>query len=284
MTALLQTPILQAFIITLREGLEAFLIVAISLAYLRKSGRHALTRAVYVGIVTALAISVVGGYLLYYASNKEFLEGPLAIVAAVSVLWMVVHMWRAGRYMKRDIEGRLGQSDQAAAGAFVAVFLFTVLMISREGMETAMLLMQLQATLTLAIGGAAGVLGAAGLAWLWSRYGHRVNLTLFFQVTAIFLFVFVVQLLIRGVHEMSEQGFLGSFSEGIHNATESWGPDSPIGHALTYLLVIAPAAWLAGARLFGGRKADGQCPMADGQYPVTNGQYPMPNAQARIHN
>ena len=254
MTALLQTPILQAFIITLREGLEAFLIVAISLAYLRKSGRHALARAVYVGIAAALAISVIGGYLLYYASNKEFLEGPLAIVAAVSVLWMVVHMWRAGRYMKRDIEGRLGQFDEAAAGAFVAVFLFTVLMISREGMETAMLLMQLQTTLTLAIGGAAGVLGAAGLAWLWSRYGHRVNLTLFFQVTAIFLFVFVVQLLIRGVHEMSEQGFLGPFSERIHNATESWGPDSPIGHALTYLLLIAPAAWLAGARLFGRRQ------------------------------
>lgn len=251
MTAFLQTPILQAFIITLREGLEAFLIVAISLAYLRKSGRDALVRAVYAGIAAATAISLVGGYLLYYAANKEFLEGPLAIVAAVSVLWMVTHMWRAGRYMKRDIEGRLGQSSDAAVGAFVAVFLFTVLMISREGMETAMLLMQLQTTVNLAIGGAAGVLGAAGLAWLWSRYGHRVNLGLFFQVTAIFLFVFVVQLLIRGVHEMSEQGFLGPISEAVHNATESWGPDSPIGHMLTYLLVIAPAAWLGLVKVFG---------------------------------
>ena len=247
------TPIFQAFIITLREGLEAFLIVAISLAYLRKTDRDALARAVYTGIAAALAISVVGGYLLYFASNKEWLEGPLAIVAAASVLWMVIHMWRAGRYMKRDIEGRLGRSEQAGMGAFVAVFLFTVLMISREGMETALLLMQLQTTMNLAIGAAAGVVGAAGLAWLWSRYGHRVNLTLFFQVTAIFLFVFVVQLLVRGVHELSEQGFLGPFSEAIHNATESWGPDSPIGHALTYLLAIAPASWLVVAKLFGRR-------------------------------
>src|SRR5262245_56372612 len=104
------TPTLQAFVITLREGLEAFLIVAISLAYLRKSGREALTRAVYTGIAGGFAVSVVGGYLLFNASNQEFLEGPLAIVAALSVAWMVAHMWRAGRYMKRDIEGRLGQS------------------------------------------------------------------------------------------------------------------------------------------------------------------------------
>ena len=247
------TPILQAFIITLREGLEAFLIVAISLAYLRKTGQDALVRAVYVGIAAALAVSVVGGYLLYFAANKEWMEGPLALVAAVSVLWLVIHMWRAGRYMKREIEGRLDQSNRTATGAFVGVFLFTALMISREGMETALLLMQLQTTANLAIGGAAGVLGAAGLAWLWSRYGHRVNLTLFFQVTAIFLFVFVVQLLVRGVHEMSEQHYLGPLSEAIHDATESWGPDSTVGHVLTYLLAIAPASWLVMAKLFGGR-------------------------------
>src|SRR5215210_6578795 len=108
---------LQAFVITLREGLEAFLIVAISLAYLRKSGRAELTRAVHVGIITALAISVVGGYLLYNASNQELLEGPLALLAAVSVTWMVVHMWRAGRRMKGDIEGHLASSSGRAGMA-----------------------------------------------------------------------------------------------------------------------------------------------------------------------
>src|SRR5438128_444134 len=82
------------------------------------------------------------------------------------------------------------------------------------------------------------------VAWLWSRFGHRVNLGLFFQVTAIFLFVFVAQLTIQGVHEMSEQNFLGSFSAVIHERTEAWGPDSPFGHLLTYLLVILPMGWL----------------------------------------
>jgi high-affinity iron transporter len=241
---------LQALVITLREGIEAFLIVAISLTYLRKSGQDALAAAVRWGIAAAAAISLLGGYILYHAANQEWLEGPLALVAAASVTWMVVHMWRAGRRMKGDIEGHLRTSAaRPRAAAFAGVFLFTLLMVSREGMETALLLMQLRQTLHLALGAMLGVAGAAVLSWLWTRYGHRVNLGLFFQVTAIFLFVFVVQLVIFGVHEMSEQHYL-PFSEPLHAATESWGPDSPFGHTLTYLLVILPAGWLALKALF----------------------------------
>jgi high-affinity iron transporter len=243
----------QAFVITLREGLEAFLVVAISLSYLRQSGRAQLTSAVHWGIAVALGVSALGGWLLLHAANQEWLDGPLAVVAAVSVLWMVVHMWRSGRRMKGDIEGHLRQSSaRVGGGAFLGVFLFTLLMVSREGMETALLLMQLRETMHLAIGAFAGVLGAAAFAWLWSRYGHRVNLSLFFQVTAIFLVVFVAQLMIRGVHEMSEQNLL-PWSESIHTATEAWGPDSPFGHLLTYLLLILPLAWLTIKGLFSKR-------------------------------
>src|SRR5580765_7111800 len=234
----------QALVITLREGFEAFLIIAISLAYLRKSGRARLIPAVHWGIAAAIAASVLGGYALFNAPNQELLDGPLAIVAAASVTWMIVHMWRAGRRMKGDIEGRL-QSSSARPGtaAFTGVFLFTLLMVSREGVETALLLMQLRETVHLVLGAAAGVLGAAGVAWLWSQYGRRVNLGLFFQATAIFLFVFVVQLVIQGGHEMAEQGFL-PFSDIIHTSTEAWGPDSAFGHLLTYLLVILPLGWV----------------------------------------
>ena len=235
---------LQASIITLREGLEAFLIVAISLSFLRKSGRVALVSAVHWGIGVAAVVSAVGGYVLYNAANQEWLEGPLAMAAAVSVTWMTVHMWRTGRRMKSDIEVRLESSSaRAGTAAFAGVFLFTVLMISREGLETALLLMQLRETLHLALGAAAGVAGAAAMAWLWSRYGRRVNLGLFFQATAIFLFVFVVQLTIQGMHEMAEQGFL-PYSDIIHARTEAWGPDSAFGHLLTYLLVILPLGWV----------------------------------------
>lgn len=235
---------LQALIITLREGIEAFLIVALILAYLRKTGHTDLVKAVHWGIATALVLSATGGYLLYHAANQEWLEGPLAIVAAVSVASLTVHMWRAGKHMKGEIEGHLRKSSQRVGmGAFVGVFLFTLLMISREGMETALLLMQLRETLNLLFGAAVGLAGAAGVAWLWSRYGHLVNLSLFFQVTAIFLMVFVVQLFIQGVHEMSEANFL-PYSEFIHASTEGFGPDSSFGHLMTYLLVLLPLAWL----------------------------------------
>jgi high-affinity iron transporter len=235
---------LQAFVITLREGIEAFLIVGISLAYLRKSGRAELTAAVRAGIAVALGVSALGGYLLYRAENQEWLEGPLAIVAALSVTTLTVHMWRAGRRMKGEIEQRLLSSSQrAGAAAFMGVMLFTTLMISREGMETALLLLQLRQTSELVVGALLGVAGAGFVAWLWTKLGHRVNLPLFLQMTAIFLFVFVVQLFIGGIHEMAEQNFL-PFSEPIHAATESWGPDSAFGHLLTYLLVILPFGWL----------------------------------------
>ena len=241
---------LQALVITLREGLEAFLIVAISLSYLRQSGRQALVSAVHWGIAAAVAVSALGGYILYHAANQEWLDGPLALLAAASVSWMVVHMWRAGRRMKGDIEGRLrASSARPGAAAFLGVFLFTLLMVSREGMETALLLMQLRSTLHLVAGAALGVAGAAGVAWLWSRYGRRVNLALFFQATAIFLFVFVVQLVIAGAHEMAEQQYL-PYSQIIHESTEAWGPDSAFGHVLTYLLVLLPLGWLGMKALF----------------------------------
>ena len=243
----------QAFVITLREGLEAFLIVAISLSYLKKSGRAQLASAVHWGIAVAIAVSLIGGYLLYNAANQEWLDGPLAMIAAASVSWMIVHMWRSGRRMKGDIEGHLQSSvARPATAAFAGVFFFTLLMVSREGMETALLLLQLRETLHLAAGATVGILCAAGVASLWSRYGPRVNLALFFQVTAIFLFVFVVQLVIAGTHEMSEQSML-PYSEILNEWTEAWGPDSQFGHLLTYLLVLLPFSWLIVQKVFMGR-------------------------------
>jgi high-affinity iron transporter len=129
-------------------------------------------------------------------------------------------------------------------------------MITREGMETALLMGTLISQNSAAdiIGGAAaGVLCAAFVAWLWSRYGHRVNLALFFQVTAVFLAVFVVQLFIYGFHELTEANLFPG-SEPLHWATEPYGPDGRYGQFISYLLVLLPLGWLAFAALFGGRK------------------------------
>jgi high-affinity iron transporter len=245
---------IQAFVITLREGLEAFLIVAISLAYLRKTKRGELVPAVQWGIAASIAVSIGAGLLLATARNQSLWEGVLGILAAFLVASLTVHMWRAGRHMKKDIEGRLAASSvRTGAAAFWGVFGFTVLMITREGMETAMLmnalLFQVKAV-NIVAGAAGGTLVAACIAFLWSRFGHRVNLARFFQVTAIFLLVFVVQLLIYGFHELAEANVLPN-SAALHGATEPYGPDGVYGHYLTYLLVALPLGWLVISSLFG---------------------------------
>jgi high-affinity iron transporter len=246
----------QAFVITLREGIEAFLIIAISLAYLRKTGRRELIPAIHWGIGTSILLSIGAGLLLAQARNQALWEGILAIVAAFLVASLTVHMWRAGRHMKREIEGKLAASSvKNGKAAFWGVFFFTLLMITREGMETAMLmnalLFQVRA-LNIVAGAVAGTLIAAFIAFLWSRYGHRVNLARFFQVTAVFLLVFVVQLLIYGFHELAEAHVLPN-SETLHWATEPYGPDGIYGQYLTYLLVALPLGWLALASLFGSK-------------------------------
>ena len=247
----------QAFVITLREGLEAFLIVAISIAYLRKSGRHQLVPAVHWGIAVSVLASIGAAILFQRASNQALWEGVLALTAAVLVASLIVHMWRHAKKLKREIEARLESSAmrtgiKAAAG----VFAFTLLMITREGMETAMLmgtlLFQIRAADVIA-GAAAGTVCAAVVAWLWSRYGHRVNLALFFQVTAVFLSVFVVQLLIYGFHELTEANIF-PYSEPLHTATEPYGPDGRYGQYLSYLLVLLPVGWLLVAGLRGGKR------------------------------
>lgn len=238
---------LQAFVITFREGLEAFLIIAISLAFLRKSGSRHLVPAVQWGIAVSVVLSVLAGWLFSRASNQALWEGVLALVAAVSVASLTVHMWRTARRIKGEIEGQLNQSAQLTGNrAWLGVFLFTLLMISREGMETALLMgtliFQVRA-LDIIMGAAAGTLLAAAVSWLWSRYGHRVNLGLFFQVTAIFLLIFVVQLLIYGFHELTEANLFPG-SERLHWATEPYGPDGVYGQYLTYMLIAVPLTWL----------------------------------------
>ena len=244
---------LQAFVITLREGLEAFLIVAISLAYLRKTGRNALIPAVHWGIAASIVVSIGAGILLAQAANQALWEGVLALVAAALVGTLIVHMWRAGKHMKRDIEGRLEASSvKTGSAAFLGVFGFTLLMITREGMETALLMNALifqLASYDILTGAILGTVIAAAIAWLWTKYGRRVNLAQFFQVTAVFLVVFVVQLVIYGVHELSEANIFPG-SQPWHDATEPYGPDGIYGQYLTYLLVALPLGWLIVSNAF----------------------------------
>lgn len=238
----------QAFVITLREGIEAFLIVAISISYLRQTGREAFLPAAYWGVAVSVVTSALSGYFFSLASNQAFWEGTLAIVASLLVATLVIHVWRTARMLKNQIQVRLDSVARSRSfrAAWWGVFLFIVIMVTREGMEAALLfgtlMFQMKAPQIL-LGALLGIFAAAGLAFIWSRYGHLVNLPRFFQATAVFLLVFVGQLLIYGVHELAEANVLPN-STVIHDATEVYGPAGVYGQWLTFALVALPMAWL----------------------------------------
>jgi high-affinity iron transporter len=239
---------LEMLIITMREGIEAFLIIAIMAAYLKKTGRHALLPAVWWGTGVAVVLSVAVSFIFAKASNKPLWEGVLAAIAAVLVASMVVYMWRAARHLRAQIGARLeAAAVKPGAAALLGVFAFVLLMITREGMETALLISTLifqNESRDLIIGALGGLALAALMAWAWSLYGHKVNLARFFQVTAVFLMVFVVQLVIYAFHEFTEANALPINNAYWHLVSEPYGPEGVYGIWLTYLMVIIPAAWL----------------------------------------
>src|SRR3954471_19351434 len=198
----------QILLVTLREGIEMFLIVAIAAAYLRKTGRAALLPAVAWGSATAVCASVVLGVWLAETAVTPKAESILALIAAALVISMVVYMLRAAKHLRRDIGDRLeAAAGRSGTGSWLALFLFVVFMITREGMETAFItasLFRQTETAPFVAGALAGLVLAAGLAFAWSRYGHRVDLALFFRVTSVFLLLFALQLLIYAFHEATE--------------------------------------------------------------------------------
>ncbi len=240
----------QGFTIALREGIEAFLIVALTLSYLRRTGRAALARAVYAAIGVSAAACAGAGFLFSKAANQSLWEGVLALAAAALVGSLLVYMKRVSKHLKKDIESRI--ESRAAVGdparAFWGVFAFALLMITREGMETVLLvataLFQLRSAAVVA-GLALGLLAAASVGFLWTRLGKNVDVRSILNVSAVFLSIFVVQLVLYGVHELAEARLFPS-SQAIHDATEILGPDGWIGHLLAYALAVIPTAWLAG--------------------------------------
>ena len=239
---------LPALIIVFREGFEAFLSVAIILAYLRKTGRDSLRPAVHWGI----GVSIVGSFALGYVLmriNQPLWEGILGLVAAVLVATFVIQVWRTAPHIKKDMETKLesASSKQTRTLAVLAVFGFTVLMITREGMEAALMLIQVRQSRFI-LGSLAGLAAAALMSWAWAHYGHRVNIRRFFQVTGMFLLLFTVQIIFYSLHELAEAGVLPN-SETFHNWSEPYSPEGLYGKWFTVGLVVVCGAWLAAISL-----------------------------------
>jgi FTR1 family protein len=202
---------IQTFVITLREGVEAALVIAIAVAYLRKTGRTALLPTVYHALITAViaCFTAAWGFSKIGVTSDAY-EGWTLLASAVFVLTMVVWMNRHGKKMKSEIETRL-QEDPSGSSGRASLFLFVFLMIFREGVETVLLLAAVRLNTSGILEWFAALTGIA-LAVLFGvsfvRGTVRVNLRQFFQITTVILMVVVAQLAITGLHELSESGYL----------------------------------------------------------------------------
>src|SRR5277367_5075971 len=207
---------LQAFIVTLREGVEAALIVGITLAYLAKIGRNDLRKAVYAALgaafVGSIGVAVVISRLNW---NEDVFEGWIMLAAAFFVITMVIFMMKTGRKLKGEIEGKVGllAGPGAHKDGWIGLFLFVFLMVLREGAETVLILsaVSLNSTELMSfLGTLLGVLAAVAFGVMFVKGSVRINLQKFFKVTTAILFLVALQLVIAGLHELSESGVIPS--------------------------------------------------------------------------
>jgi high-affinity iron transporter len=203
---------LEAFIITLREGVEAALIVGITLAYLTKIGRQELRKTVYAALAAAFLGSIGVAIVISRTHlNEDAFEGWVMLVAAFFVATMVVFMMKTGRKLKGEIEGKVGLL--AGNDAWFGLFIFIFLMVLREGAETVLMLaaVSLNSTALLSfLGTLLGVLAAVAFGVMFVKGSVRINLQKFFRVTTVIMFLVAAQLLVSGLHELSESGVLPS--------------------------------------------------------------------------
>jgi high-affinity iron transporter len=206
---------LQAFIITLREGVEAALIVGITLAYLNKIGRPELRKSVFAALIAAFVGSIGIAILLSRTQwNEDIFEGWIMLIAAFFVITMIVFMMKTGRSLKGQIEGKV--SLLAGRNASFGLFFFVFLMVLREGVETVLILgaVSLNSTELLSfLGTLSGVIVAIVFGVMFVKGSVRINLQKFFRVTTAILFFVAAQLIISGLHELSENGVLPSSRE-----------------------------------------------------------------------
>ena len=205
---------LEALVVTLREGIEAALVVAIIVAFLRRQGRERFLAVVWAGIAAAVVASLAGAALLErVAISEEVFEGVLYTASAAIVASMTVWMWRHSSGLAGQMKGSLGRilERRRAWSVAAGLFAFTFLMVFREGVETVLFLSALSlATRTIFawLGAGLGIAAAVAFGYFFVRGSLRIDLGRFFKITGITLLIFTAQLAMNGYHELSEAGWV----------------------------------------------------------------------------
>jgi high-affinity iron transporter len=207
--------LLSAFLIALREGVEASLVVGIILVYLSRTGRAHLARFVWGGVISAVALSLAIAVALdRFQISEDGFEGILLLVAAFFVVTMIYWMNRAARHLKKDIEQKVeSYAERAGAAAGWGLGLFVFLMVVREGAEMALILRAVEVStegLQTWIGTLAGIACAVAVGLFFFKGTLKIPLHRFFAVTSGILILVAIQLAVTGLHELSEARWIPS--------------------------------------------------------------------------
>ncbi|MFF6912501.1 iron uptake transporter permease EfeU [Streptomyces sp. NPDC012466] len=247
------------YLIGLREGLEASLVVCILIAYLVKTDRRDALKPIWAGIGVAVALAFGFGCALEFGSQEltfqaqEALGGSLSILAVALVTWMVFWMRRTARHLKSELHGRLDAALAMGTGALVAT---AFLAVGREGLETALFVWASvhaasDGTPRPLLGVALGLLTAILLGWLFYRGALRINLAKFFTWTGGMLVVVAAGVLAYGFHDLQEADFLPGLTDKAFDISGTIPPDSWYGTLLKGVFNFQPdpttlqvAVWL----------------------------------------
>ena len=244
------------YLIGLREGLEAALVVSILIAYLVKIGRRDRLAVVWAGVAIAVGVSVAFGALLSYAStsllstfeSRETFGGVLSLIAVAFVTWMVFWMRRTARHMRAELSGRL---DAALALGTVAVVLTAFFAVAREGLETALFFwsaVQAAGSTAAPVSGfTLGLATAVVLAWLLYRLSVTLNLATFFTWTGAGLIVVAAGVLGYAVHDLQEGGLIPGLNTMAFDVSAQIPPGSWYGTLLKGVFNFSPATTAAQA-------------------------------------
>ncbi|MFJ6795593.1 iron uptake transporter permease EfeU [Streptomyces sp. NPDC091268] len=236
------------YLIGLREGLEASLVVCILVAYLVKTGRRDALRPVWLGIAIACSISLAFGALLTWGSQEltfeaqELLGGSLSILSVGLVTWMVFWMKRTARHLKSELHGKLDTALAMGTGALVAT---AFLAVGREGLETALFVWASvrasgEGSSAPLVGVLLGIGTALVLGWLFYRGALKINLAKFFKWTGAMLVVVAAGVLAYGVHDLQEARFLGGLNDKAFDISAAIPPDSWYGTLLKGVFNFQP--------------------------------------------
>ncbi|MBT3362591.1 MAG: iron transporter [Chloroflexi bacterium] len=233
-----------SMLITLREGLEAALIIGIILAYLAKTGNRQAFKPVWIGVALAVAVSMIVGGIIFWTAGEfsgkgeEIFEGIAMFVAVGVLTWMIFWMRKQAAGIKAHLHSQI---DSALGNNSIkALVILAFVVVVREGIETALFLFAStrvsESTESSLIGGLIGLAIAIAIGYAFYRGSARLNLKTIFNVTGLLLIVFAAGLLAHGIHEFHEAGLIPTGIEHVWNINHIIDEKSTVGAFLKALV------------------------------------------------